>query len=164
MLQIRPATEADLETIIRFIRELAAYEKLSHQVTLDPDRLKRELFGPTPYAWTLIAEWNHEPAGFAVCCYTFSTFLGKHGVYIEDVFVLPDYRGKKIGQSLMRSIARRAIAEGCERMDWEVLDWNEPSLEFYKRLGAQERSDWLNYRVEGAALAALAADDEPATP
>lgn len=163
MLHIRPATVDDLDTIIRFIRDLAAYEKLSHHVTLDPDTLKHELFGPTPYAWAVIADWNGNPAGFAVCCNTFSTFLGKHGIYIEDVYVSPEYRGRRIGQGIMHYIARRAIAEGCERVDWEVLDWNEPSLDFYKKLGANERNDWLNYRIEGAALAALAAADEPAT-
>lgn len=158
MLTIRSATPDDLDTIIRFINELAEYEQLSHAVAIDRSLLNRELFGKTPYAWALMAQWDQAPAGFAVCYYHFSTFKGKHGIFIEDLYVSPLFRGKGIGRGLMQAIARRALDEGCDRIDWEVLDWNTPSIDFYQQLGAHERSDWLNYRLDKTAIESLAAE------
>jgi GNAT superfamily N-acetyltransferase len=156
-LHIRTATAADLPTIIRFIRELAEYEKLLHQVTLDPDHLAHELFGNAPVAFTLIAEIDSQPAGFLLGFYNFSTFLGRRGIYIEDVYVYPDYRGQRIGYRLLQTVAQKAVAEGCGRVEWQVLDWNQPSIDFYESLHARCKSDWLTYQLTGTALEALAA-------
>lgn len=161
-LTIRPATPDDLDTIIRLTRALADYEKMLDEATLEPQRLHEELFGPRPYAFVFIAEWVGTACGFALSYYTFSTFLGKHGVYIEDIFVDPDYRGKQIGYHLVKAVAQQAAKEECERVDWQVLTWNEPSIEFYEKLGAYNREGWYNYRLEGDALLALAGDAKEA--
>lgn len=155
-LNIRKATSDDLATIEAFIRNLAEYEKLSHEVTFDSKRLAQELFGPSPVAFVWIAEWEHTPVAFALCFYNFSTFLGKRGIYLEDLYVNPEHRGKSIGKALLRHIACQAVEEDCGRVEWQVLDWNEPSIEFYDALGAKQKSDWLTYQLTGEALQSLA--------
>jgi len=157
MQTIRTATRADLPTIIRFIHELAAYEKLSDQVTLDPARLESELFDEGAIAFTFIAQINDQPAGFLLGFYNFSTFLGKRGLYIEDVYVAPDYRGQGLGFKLLQTVARKAITEDCGRVEWQVLDWNKPSIDLYESLGARHKTGWLTYQLTGEALEQLAA-------
>ncbi|MCI5049302.1 MAG: GNAT family N-acetyltransferase [Rickettsiales bacterium] len=156
MLNIRPATPDDLDIIIQFTKALAEYEKMLDEVSIDAKRLHEELFGPQPWAFVLIAEWDGKPAGFAVNYRTFSTFLGKHGIYIEDLFVDPAFRGKKIGYELVKAVAKVAVEEGCERVDWQVLTWNQPSIDFYDQLGAYNREGWYNYRLENDKLRELA--------
>ena len=157
MLSVRSATPDDLDLIIHFTRELAEYEKMLDEVTIEPERLRNELFGPQPWAFVLIAEWDGKPAGFAVNYRSFSTFVGHHNIYIEDLFVSPEFRGKQIGYALVKRTAEVALEEGCKRIDWQVLTWNAPSIDFYDKLGAFNREGWYNYRLEGDALKALAA-------
>ncbi len=151
-LLIRDAISSDTPTILRFIRALAEYEKLSHMVVADEATLKQSLFGDNAKAHALIAEWDGVPVGFAVYFYNFSTFIGKPGIYIEDVFVDPAMRGKGIGKAFFAHIASRAKAEGCERVEWAVLDWNQPAIDFYKSIGAELLDDWIVNRLSGAAL------------
>jgi GNAT superfamily N-acetyltransferase len=152
---IRDADEADVSLLLHFIKSLAVYEKLSHEVTADAELIRRSFFGPRPKVFAMIAEYDGAPAGFAVYFYNYSTFVGKHGIYLEDLYVEPDYRGKGIGKALFMSLARRATYEGCGRMEWSVLDWNTPSIEFYKSLGARPMDDWTIYRLDEAALGRL---------
>lgn len=158
-LHIRAATDADTALILLLIRALADYEKLSHEVVATEAGLREALFGPKPAAEVRIAEWQGKPVGFALFFHNFSTFLGKRGIYLEDLFVLPDFRGKGIGKALLVHLAGLATARGCGRFEWSVLDWNKPSIDFYKGLGAREMSDWRIYRTDGANLAKLAAAD-----
>lgn len=162
MLTIRRADPADLHTVISLIRALAEYEKMLDQVCIDEARMKDELFGDSSVVQTLIAEWNDEPVGFSLYFYNFSTFLGKRGIYIEDIYVQPEARGKKIGFRLLQHIVTQAIAENCGRVEWQVLDWNEPSIKFYESLGAVHKKEWDNYQLTGDALKALAGNAEPA--
>lgn len=155
-LNIRKATSDDLSLIARFIRDLADYEKLSHEVTFDETRLKDELFGDAPVAFVWVAEWEHKPVGFALCFYNFSTFLGKRGIYLEDLYVDPDHRGKSIGKALLKKIAKQAVEEDCGRVEWQVLDWNKPSIDFYDSLCAKQKTEWLTYQLTGDALISLA--------
>jgi len=155
-LALRDARPGDEGVVARFIRELAQYEKLSHEVVVDEASLTTHLFGERPAAYVVIAEWDGAPAGFALYFFTFSTFLGRPSLYLEDLFVRPALRGKGIGEALLRSLAARAIERGCGRMEWSVLDWNEPALGFYKKLGAVPMKDWTVHRVTGPALDALA--------
>lgn len=159
MIHIRDAVPADCPTILRFIRELAEYEKLAHEVVATEDQLRATLFCEHPKSFCMIAEDNGKPVGFAVYFYNFSTFLGRHGLYVEDVFVDPATRGKGIGQKLFAALAKRAVGHDCGRMEWWVLDWNEPAIEFYRRMHAEAMSEWTVYRLSGKDLAALAASD-----
>jgi GNAT superfamily N-acetyltransferase len=156
-LRLRDATRGDLALVLRFIRALAEYEKLSHEVRADEATLERFLFGEPRRAEALIAEWNSEPVGFAVWFYSFSTFLARPSLYVEDVFVNPEARGRGIGRAIFAHLAARALAQGCGRMEWSVLDWNAPSIAFYRSLGAKPREGWILKQLTGGALAALAA-------
>ncbi|HEY0191095.1 MAG TPA: GNAT family N-acetyltransferase [Kofleriaceae bacterium] len=156
-LVIRLATSADVPTISGFIRALARYEKLEHEVVADEDQLRATLFGPRPAAEIVIAELAGVPAGFALFFPSYSTFLGKPGLYLEDLFVDPELRGRGIGVALMSALAQIAVARNYGRFEWSVLDWNEPALQFYRSLGAAPQSEWTVQRMTGEPLAALAA-------
>ena len=156
MTTLRPGTESDLELIAGLIRALAEYERLSDDVTFDEDVLRRNLFGPRPYAETLIAEVDGTTAGFALYFHNFSTFIGKPGIYLEDLFVKPEHRGTGIGRALLAGLAAIAVERDCGRLEWSVLNWNEPALGFYRRLGAQPNSEWTVYRLAGGPLTSLA--------
>jgi len=153
---LRPATPGDVEQILAFIRELAAYEKLEHQVVATAPELSRHLFGDRPAAEVVIAELEAVPVGFALFFQNFSTFLGRPGLFLEDLYVQPQARGKGIGKALLVYLARLAVERGAGRLDWNVLDWNEPAIGFYQRLGATVLPDWRTCRVTGDALIALA--------
>jgi len=155
-LAIRKAEERDASLIFSLIRELAAYERLAHEVDATEADIARALFGPQPRVFADIAEWDGEPAGFALWFYNFSTFRGRHGIYLEDLFVRPDFRSKGLGKALLRHLARRCVAEGLPRLEWWVLDWNEPALRFYRSIGAVPMGEWTVQRVTGDALTALA--------
>jgi GNAT superfamily N-acetyltransferase len=155
-LVLREARRGDEGVVLGFIRELAHFEKLAHEVVADETSLARHLFGEAPSAHVVIADWEDAPAGFALYFFSFSTFLGRPTLYLEDLFVRPVLRGKGIGEALLRSLAARAVERGCGRMEWSVLDWNEPALGFYKRLGAVPMTEWTVHRVTGEALEALA--------
>ena len=160
-LRIRDAVESDLDSILGLIRGLAEYERLSHEVVADRDEMRRHLFGPRPRAEVLMAEWLNEDrpdtAGFALFFHSFSTFVGKPGVYLEDVYVRPVYRGRGIGGALMARLAVITMERGCGRLEWSVLDWNQPAQAFYKKLGAVAMDGWTVNQLTGEALAALAA-------
>jgi GNAT superfamily N-acetyltransferase len=156
-LTVRPATTADTELIVRFIMDLAVYEKLAHEAKASPADIARDLFGENPKVFCDVAEWGGEPAGFALWFYTYSTFQGRHGIWLEDLFVDPGLRGKGIGKALLVHLARRCVAENLGRLEWWVLDWNEPSIAFYKSQGAVMQDEWTKCRVDGEALARLGA-------
>ena len=155
--RIREATEEDVPLILSLIRELAEYEKLSHEVVATEDGLRASLFGERRYAEVLIAEHDGEAAGFALFFHNFSTFLGKPGIYLEDLYVKPAFRGAGIGKKLLVYLASLAEGRGCGRLEWWVLDWNEPAIGFYRSVGAEPMNDWTVYRVSGSALEDLAA-------
>lgn len=155
-MKIRTATEQDLDTIELLIRSLADYERLGAQVVLDRETLRRHLFGARPYAEVLIVEEGHEAAGFALFFHNFSTFLGRPGIYLEDLFVLPGQRGRGYGKALLSRLAELAVERECGRVEWAVLDWNKPAIGFYESLGARPNSEWTVYRLSGSALQALA--------
>ena len=142
-IQIRPAQVQDVPLLLQFIRELADYEKLSHDVTASEEQLRLTLFGPKPYASALLAFSRNEPAGFAVYFFAYSTFLAKPTLYVEDVFIRPPFRGGGIGKRLFTEMFRIAKTEECGRVEWSVLDWNAPSIAFYERLGARVQRQWL---------------------
>ncbi len=154
--RVREASEEDVPLILSFIRELAEFEKLSREVVATEDGLRESLFGERRYAEVLIAEHDGSPAGFALFFHNFSTFLGKPGIYLEDLYVNPAYRGAGIGKKLLVHLASLAKRRGCGRLEWWVLDWNEPSIGFYKNLGATAMDDWTIYRLAGTALDDLA--------
>jgi GNAT superfamily N-acetyltransferase len=154
-LLIRPAGAADVPVIAELIRGLARFEKLDHEVTMTEERLAENLFGQHRYAETLIAEETGVPVGFALFFHNFSTFLAQPGIYLEDLFVLPDQRGRGIGRALLRHLAQVAVERGCGRLEWSVLDWNRDAIDFYERLGARPNSEWTVYRLAGEALNAL---------
>jgi GNAT superfamily N-acetyltransferase len=156
-LVIRPAAAEDARLILAFVRELAAYERLAHEVDADEGAIGAALFTAAPRAFCDIAEWVGEPAGFALWFYSFSSFRGRHGIYLEDLFVRPAHRGRGIGKALLATLARRCVAEGLPRLEWSVLDWNEPALEFYRSLGAVALDGWTVHRVSGEALQRLGA-------
>ena len=156
-LRLRDAGREDLHLVLHFIRALAAYERLSHEVTADEATLAHFLFDEPRRAEALVAEWDGEPVGFAVWYYSFSTFLGRPSLYVEDVFVNPAMRGKGIGTAIFAHLAARAVAQGCGRMEWSVLDWNAPSIAFYRSIGAKPREGWTLQQLTGEALSALAA-------
>jgi GNAT superfamily N-acetyltransferase len=155
--EIRPATVADIALILAFVRELADYEHLSHMVSASESGLREALFGARPGAEVVLAFEAGAPAGFAVYFHNFSTFLGVRGLWLEDLFVRPPYRGRGYGKALLLHVAGIAVERGCGRFEWSVLDWNEPSIRFYQSLGAQPLEDWTIYRVTGPALQRLAA-------
>ena len=155
-LEIRQAVREDVPLILRFIRELAGYEKLLHEVQATEEILERNLFSERKMAEVVIGEFEGEPAGFALFFHNFSTFVGKPGIYLEDLYVSPEFRGKGFGKALLVYLARLAKERDCGRLEWWVLDWNTPSIEFYKKLGAQPMDDWTVFRVTGEALDDLA--------
>lgn len=155
-LVLRAATEADCALVLKFINDLAVYEKLDHTVVATEERVRESLFGERKYAEVVLAEWEGKPAGFALFFHNYSTFLAKPGLYLEDLFVEPGLRGKGIGKALLRKLAQIAVERECGRMEWAVLDWNEPSIQFYKSLGALPMSDWIINRLTGSALLSLA--------
>src|SRR3984893_12174101 len=151
---IRPATPNDTRTIARLIKALAEYERLSHEVVLDESHLHEHLFGPRTFAEVLLAEEKGEVVGFALFFHNYSTFLGRPGIYLEDLFVEPAHRGKGHGKALLVELARLALGRGCGRLEWAVLNWNEPAIRFYKSLGAVAITEWKTYRLSGDTLAA----------
>ncbi|WP_298196626.1 GNAT family N-acetyltransferase [Novosphingobium sp.] len=155
-IAIRPATPADLPLIGALIHELAVYEKLAHEVRFDLAVMEQHLFGPRPMAEVVIGELDGVAQGFALFFHNFSTFEGRPGIYLEDLFVRPEARGAGLGKALLAELARLAVERGCARFEWSVLDWNTPSIGFYRALGARAMDDWTVMRVDGAALAALA--------
>lgn len=155
-VSIRSATESDVHLILEFIRQLAQYERLAHEVVTDESLLRGFLFGKRAYAEVLLADLGDEPVGFALFFHNFSTFLGRPGVYLEDLFVKPEARGKGVGKALMKRIAALAVERGCGRFEWAVLDWNEPAIEFYRSIGAVPMDTWTVQRVTGQALHDLA--------
>ena len=154
--KIRSATKADTPLILSFIRALADYEKLAHEVVATEDDIERSIFGERPFAEVLLGFEGEQPVGFALFFPTFSTFLGKPGIYLEDLFVQPDCRGKGFGKQLLSCLARIAVERGCGRLEWSVLDWNEPAINFYHALGAKSMNGWTVNRVSGSALEELA--------
>jgi GNAT superfamily N-acetyltransferase len=153
---VRPAAPADAGLVFGFIRALAEYEKLSHAVAADEADIAAALFGPSPRAFAEIAELDGEPAGFSLWFYTFSTFEGRHGIWLEDLFVQPASRGRGAARALLKSLAQRCVREGLARLEWAVLDWNAPAIAVYDRLGAGALDDWTIRRLIGPALGALA--------
>ena len=156
-LSIRSATPADISLIGQFIRDLAEYEKLGHEVRFDEAVMAQKLFGPRPFAEVLIGEIDGTPQGFALFFHNFSTFEGRPGIYLEDLFVRPDARGSGLGKALLGKLAALAVERDCARLEWSVLDWNTPAIDFYKALGARPMDEWTVYRVDGDALTGLAA-------
>ena len=152
---IRAATPDDVPAIAALIRALAEYERLSHEVALDEARLRDHLFGPHRYADALVAGDGGAIAGFALFFHTYSTFLARPGIWLEDLFVLPEHRRRGHGRALLAAVARIAVERGCARIEWSVLDWNEPAIAFYRALGAQPMSDWTTNRLTGAELEQL---------
>jgi len=157
-INIRDARIEDAAQILAFIKGLAAYEKAPHEVIATVADIERALFGESARVRAVIGEVDQAPAGFALFFYNFSTWTGKYGIYLEDLFVLPEHRGAGLGKALLRHLAQIAVAEDCSRFEWSVLDWNEPAIGFYESLGAEAQSEWIGYRLSGEALAALAAD------
>jgi GNAT superfamily N-acetyltransferase len=158
MLNIRPATRADAATIASLVRELADYEKLLHEAKATDQDFLRELEAENPVIRVLIAEWNGQPAGFALYFFNFSTFVGRPGLYLEDLFVRPALRSHGIGRALLRALARIARERNCGRMEWAVLDWNEPALKFYKSLGARPMTEWIVHRLTPVEIDSLASE------
>jgi GNAT superfamily N-acetyltransferase len=157
MLTIRPAVPDDIPEILAFIQELADYEREPASAVATYADLLRDGFGPVPRFHCLIAEWSGQPVGFAVYFYNYSTWRGHAGIYLEDLFVRPPHRGKGIGKALLTNVAAIAVAEGCPRFEWAVLDWNTPAIDFYNSLGATPMSEWTTMRVSGDELIAVAA-------
>ncbi|MEO1243120.1 MAG: GNAT family N-acetyltransferase [Pseudomonadota bacterium] len=157
-ITVRKAKPGDEPVILNFITELATYEKLAHEVVATMDHIRKTLFTEYPKAFALIAEIDDAPVGFAVYFFNYSTFLGRHGLYLEDLFVPKDQRGLGVGKALLSHLAQIAVAQDCGRMEWSVLDWNAPAIEFYKSLGAQAMEGWTINRLTGEALSALAGE------
>lgn len=154
-LSIRPAEPADVPVVAGLIRQLARFEKLEHEVVLTEELLKAGLFGARPYAEAVLAEEDGQAIGFALFYHNFSTFLARPGMYLEDLFLLPDHRGRGVGRALLAHLARIAVERGCGRLEWAVLNWNQEAARFYERLGARPNSEWTVYRLTGEALRAL---------
>jgi GNAT superfamily N-acetyltransferase len=157
MLELRPARPEDASLILALVRELAEYERLSHEAAATEAELAEALFGPAPKVFCDIAEWDGAAAGFALWFYNFSTFRGRHGIYLEDLYVRPELRGRGIGKALIANLARRCVDQGLARLEWAVLDWNAPSIAFYRSLGARAMDEWTVHRLTGESLEALAA-------
>jgi GNAT superfamily N-acetyltransferase len=159
LLEIRQASETDLPLILEFIKALAEYERMADKVVATEDRLRRTLFGQPRFAEVLIGEEDGEPVAFALFFHNYSTFLAKPGLYLEDLFVKPEARGRGYGRSMLARLARIARERDCGRLEWWVLDWNTPAIEFYKKLGAVPMDEWTVFRLTGSALDELAAQD-----
>ena len=157
-LTIRPGERKDVSVIAELIRGLAQYERLADEVTMTEAKLEHALFGERRYAETLIAEDGGRAVGFALFFHNFSTFLAQPGIYLEDLFVVPEHRASGVGRELLQALARTAVERGCGRMEWAVLDWNESAIRFYERLGAKPNADWTVYRLTGEPLRALAGE------
>ena len=155
-LVLREASAHDIPLIVRFIRDLAEYERLPHECVATEDSVRRTLFGERRYAEVVIAEAGGEPAGFALFFHSYSTFLARPGIYLEDLYVRPEMRGQGIGKALLAHLAALAVERGCGRLEWAVLNWNEPAIRFYRSLGAKQQDEWSVYRVTGETLEALA--------
>lgn len=156
-ITIRPATASDAGTIIRFVRELASYERAEHEVLATPEHIRHTLFSPQPKVFGLMCEAGCTPIGFAIYFFNYSTWQGQHGLYLEDLYIHPDHRGQGAGKALLQHLARLAVEHGCGRFEWSVLDWNAPAIAFYESLGARPQSEWIRYRLSGPALQAAAA-------
>ncbi len=156
VLTIRRAAAADVPLVLAFIRELAAYEHLEHEVVATEADVQAALFGPRTFAEVALACLDGQAVGFALYFHSFSTFVGKPGIFLEDLYVRPEARGLGAGRRLFAYLAKTALERGCARLDWAVLDWNEPSIGFYRSLGAVDQSEWTTYRLDGTALARLA--------
>ena len=162
-ITIRAAVEADVPQILAFIRALAEYEREPDAVIATEEGLLRDGFGPNPYYCCLIAEYNGIPAGFALYFFNYSTWMGRPGIYLEDLFVPPEFRGLGIGKALLKNVAAIAVEKDCRRLQWEVLDWNTPAIDFYRAMGAEFMDEWRNVRITGESLLQLAQGVE-ATP
>lgn len=158
-LCIDPATAADVSLILQWVRELAEFEHLAHEAQATEEGLREGLFGARPYAEVLIARLHGEAVGFALFFHNFSTFLGKAGIYLEDLYVREAYRARGVGEALLRRVAAIAVERGCGRYEWSVLDWNQRAIDFYRKLGARPMSDWTIFRVSGEALEKLGNKD-----
>jgi GNAT superfamily N-acetyltransferase len=155
-ITVRPAVREDVPQILAFIRALATYEREPDAVTATAEDLLRDGFGPAPFFQCLMAEFDGQPAGFALYFFNYSTWLGRPGLYLEDLFVLPELRGHGVGKALLQRVAQVAVENQCPRLQWEVLDWNTPAIDFYRAMGAEFLDEWRNVRVTGKALLALA--------
>lgn len=153
---IRPAVRSDAPQIMQYINELAVYEKAAHEVESSVADIERSLFDEPGSTFALICERDGQAVGFAVYFLSYSTWLGRHGVYLEDLYVSPEHRGSGAGRALLRHVARIAVSQGCRRMEWSVLDWNEPAIRVYDAIGGQPQSEWIRYRLAGDALRAFA--------
>ena len=158
-LHIRPATHADVPLVLQFIKELAHYERLLHEVVATEESLRETLFGARPYAEVSLGYLGDTPAAFALYFHNYSTFLGRPGIYLEDLYVREEFRGRGLGRAMLRSLARLAVERGCGRLEWAVLNWNEPAINFYKGLGAAPMDEWTVFRVTGDALEQLGNDE-----
>jgi GNAT superfamily N-acetyltransferase len=158
--RIEPATERDVPIILSLIKGLAEYERLSNEIVATEKSLRESLFGSRRVAEVILGYAEAEPAGFAVFFHNYSTFLGRPGIYLEDLFVKPEWRRRGLGTQLLRYIAQQAVARNCGRLEWSVLDWNKPAIGFYKKLGARAMDEWTVYRVTGDELRKLAADNQ----
>ncbi|TRO21878.1 GNAT family N-acetyltransferase [Ectopseudomonas mendocina] len=159
-LTIHPATPDDAELILGFITELAIYEKAEHEIKTDAAGIRDSLFADGSTAHGLICEHDGQPIGYAVYFFNYSTWLGKHGLYLEDLYISPEARGLGAGKALLRHLAQLAVARGCGRFEWSVLDWNTPAIDFYESFGARPQSEWTTYRLAGQALLDFAADNQ----
>lgn len=159
MLEIAPAGPGDVDTLLDLVRELAHFERLSHEVVATPSDLNAALFGPQANVEAVLARAEAEVVGFALWFHNFSTFVGRRGLYLEDLYVRPAHRGKGYGRALLRHLARVAVERGCGRMEWAVLDWNERAIDFYRGLGAEPQAAWKIFRLAGDALTRVAAPD-----
>ncbi len=154
--QIKTASESDAPLVLDFIKKLADYEKLSYEVSATPEDLKNTLFSENSNSEAIIGYWDEQPVTFAIFFHNYSTFLGKKGLYLEDLFVLPEFRGKGIGKKMLKHLAKTAIDRDCGRFEWSVLDWNKPAIQFYKSIGAELKQEWIITRVTGESLIKLA--------
>lgn len=159
-INIRPATPDDAELILRFITELAIYEKAEHEVKTDAAGIENSLFAEGSTAHGLICELDGQPIGYAVYFFNYSTWLGRYGLYLEDLYVSPEARGRGAGKAMLRHLAQLAVARGCGRFEWSVLDWNKPAIDFYESFGARPQSEWVGYRLTGQALLDFAAGNQ----
>ncbi len=156
-VSIRPAEPSDAETILRFIQELADYEKAGHEVVATVETLTESVFGPASVSQAAVCEVDGEPAGFAIWFFSYSTWQARNGLYLEDLYVTPRFRGAGAGKALLRHMARIAVEKGCGRFEWSVLDWNEPAIRVYESIGAEPLNEWTRYRLSGEGLKAFAA-------
>lgn len=155
-LNIRPATIADASLILEFIIELARYEKAEHEVKANRETIEQSLFGQDSVTQALICEQDGKAIGYAVYFFNYSTWLAKHGLYLEDLYITPEARGTGAGKAMLQRLAKTAVERGCGRFEWSVLDWNEPAIQFYQSLGAKPQNEWVGYRLDGQALNDLA--------